>query len=59
MIRDAPFEPWTLPLNVPAPSGGEYLLTYRAIANRLWRPQDYELIRPTNLMCAASLLFLA
>ncbi len=49
MIRDAPFEPWTRPLNVPAPSGGEYLLTHRAIANRLWRPQDYELIPADEL----------
>ena len=49
VIRDAPFEPWTRPLNVPAPSGGEYLLTHRAIANRLWRPQDYELIPADEL----------
>jgi pimeloyl-ACP methyl ester carboxylesterase len=49
LIRDAPFEPWTRPLNVPAPSGGEYLLTHRAIANRLWRPQDYELIPADEL----------
>ena len=44
VIRDAPFEPWVHPLHVPAPSGGEYLLTHRAIANRLCRPQDYDLI---------------
>src|SRR4030095_14132201 len=44
VIRDAPFEPWIRPLHVPAPSGGEYLLTHRTIANRLWRPQDYDLI---------------
>ena len=49
VIRDAPFEPWTRPLNVPAPNGGEYLLTHRAIANRLWRPQDYELIPADEL----------
>ena len=49
VIRDAPFDPWTRPLNVPAPSGGEYLLTHRAIANRLWRPQDYELIPADEL----------
>ena len=49
VIRDAPFEPWTRPLNFPAPSGGEYLLTHRAIANRLWRPQDYELIPADEL----------
>ena len=49
VIRDAPFEPWTRPLNVPAPNGGEYVLTHRAIANRLWRPQDYELIPADEL----------
>ena len=49
VIRDAPLEAWTRPLNVPAPSGGEYLLTHRAIANRLWRPQDYELIPADEL----------
>ena len=49
VIRNAPFEPWTHPLNIPAPSGGEYLLTHRAIANRLWRPQDYELIPADEL----------
>src|SRR5512132_3155392 len=49
VIRDAPFEPWTRPLNVPAPSGGEYLLTHRPVANRLWRPQDYELIPADEL----------
>ena len=49
VIRDAPFEPWTRPLNIPAPSGGEYVLTHRAIANRLWRPQDYDLIPADEL----------
>ena len=49
VIRDAPFEPWTHSLKVPAPGGGEYSLTYRAIANRLWRPQDYELIPADEL----------
>ena len=49
VIRDAHLDPWTRPLNVPAPSGGEYLLTHRAIANRLWRPQDYELIPADEL----------
>ena len=49
VIRWTPFEPWTRALNVPAPSGGEYVLTHRAIANRLWRPQDYELIPADEL----------
>ena len=49
VIRDTHLDPWTRPLNVPAPNGGEYLLTHRAIANRLWRPQDYELIPADEL----------
>jgi pimeloyl-ACP methyl ester carboxylesterase len=47
VIREAYLDPWTRPLHVPAPNGGEYLLTHRAIANRLWRPQEYDLI-PAN-----------
>jgi pimeloyl-ACP methyl ester carboxylesterase len=47
--RAAHLDPWTRPLPVPAPNGGEYRLTNRAIANRLWRPQDYELIPADEL----------
>ena len=47
--RDAHLDPWTRPLHVPAPNGGEYLLTNRANANRLWQPQDYELIPADEL----------
>ena len=47
--RDAHLDPWTRPLHVPAPDGGEYLVTYRAIANRLWRPQDYDLVPADEL----------
>src|SRR4029453_12188961 len=49
VIRDAHLDAWTRPLHVPAPNRGEYLLTYRSIANRLWRPQDYELIPADEL----------
>ena len=49
VIRDAHLDPWTRPLHVPAPNGGEYLLTHRAIANRLWRPQDFDLIPADEL----------
>src|SRR4030095_8649720 len=42
VIHDAHLDPWTNPLQVPAPNGGQYLLTHRAIANRLWQTQDYE-----------------
>jgi pimeloyl-ACP methyl ester carboxylesterase len=47
--RDAHLDPWTRPLHVPAPNGGEYLLTNRANANRLWQPRDYELIPADGL----------
>ena len=47
--RDAHLDPWTRPLHLPAPNGSQYLLINRAIANRLWRPQDYELIPADEL----------
>src|SRR5512140_1895874 len=49
VIHNAHLDPWTRPLHIPAPNGGQYLLTNRAIANRLWRPQDYELIPADEL----------
>jgi pimeloyl-ACP methyl ester carboxylesterase len=49
VIHDAHLDPWTRPSHIPAPNGGQYLLTHRAIANRLWRPQDYELIPADEL----------
>src|SRR4030095_6217663 len=49
VIHDAHLDPWTHPLPLPAPNGGQYLLTHRAIANRLWRPQDNELIPADEL----------
>ena len=48
VIRDAHLDPWTRPLHVPAPNG-ELLLGHRAIADRLWRPQDYDLIPADEL----------
>jgi len=47
--RDAHLDPWIRPLHVRVPNGSQYLLTNRAIANRLWRPQDYELIPADEL----------
>jgi pimeloyl-ACP methyl ester carboxylesterase len=44
VIRDAHLDPWTHPLHLPAPDGGEYVLSQRPPANRLWRPQDFDLI---------------
>ena len=46
VIRDSHLNPWTHSLRVPGP-GGEYLLTHRPHANRLWKPEDYDLI-PTD-----------
>ncbi|MFZ0708669.1 MAG: alpha/beta fold hydrolase, partial [Terrimicrobiaceae bacterium] len=34
---------------MPAPGGGEYVLTQRPAANRLWKPQDFELIPADEL----------
>ena len=48
VIRDSHLDPWTHPLRVPGP-GGEYVLTYRPHANRLWKPQDYDLIPADEL----------
>jgi len=48
VIRDAHLDPWTRPLQVPAPNG-EDSLGYRAVADRLWRPQDYNLIPADEL----------
>ena len=49
IIRDAHLDPWTRPLHVPAPDGGEYVLTQRPAANRLWKPQDFDLIPADEL----------
>jgi triacylglycerol esterase/lipase EstA (alpha/beta hydrolase family) len=49
VIRDAHIDPWTHPFHVPAPDRGEYVLTQRANANRLWRPQDFDLIPADEL----------
>ncbi len=49
VIRDALLHPWTYPLHVPAPDGGEYVLSQRPAANRLWKPQDFDLIPADEL----------
>ena len=49
VIRDARLDPWTHPLHLPAPDGGEYVLTQRPAANRLWRPQYFDLIPADEL----------
>src|SRR4030095_415861 len=49
IIRDAHLDPWTRPLHVPAPDCGEYVLTQRPAANRLWKPQQFDLIPADEL----------
>jgi pimeloyl-ACP methyl ester carboxylesterase len=48
VIREAHLDPWTHPLKVPAPKG-EYSLGHRANADRLWRPEHYDLIPADEL----------
>src|SRR5439155_81599 len=49
VIRDARLDPWTHPLRVPAPGGGEYVLTHHPHANRLWKPHEFDLIPADEL----------
>jgi pimeloyl-ACP methyl ester carboxylesterase len=49
VVRDAHLDPWMHPLHLPAPNGGEYFLTQRPPANRLWKPQDFDLIPADEL----------
>jgi pimeloyl-ACP methyl ester carboxylesterase len=49
VIRDAHLNPWTHPLHVPAPDRGEYVLTERPNANRLWKPRYFDLIPADEL----------
>jgi triacylglycerol esterase/lipase EstA (alpha/beta hydrolase family) len=48
VIRDSHLDPWTRPLRVPGPSG-EYVLTHRPHPNRLWKPQEFDLIPADEL----------
>ncbi len=49
VLRDAPLDPWTHKLNVPAPDGSKYFVVHRPFANRLWKPQDFELVPADEL----------
>ena len=49
VMRDAPLDPWTHQLKVPAPDGGDYFVAHRPSANRLWRPHDFDLIPADEL----------
>src|SRR5215471_4396984 len=47
--RDAHLDPWARPLQIPVPNGVEYWLSKRLPANRLWKPQDFDLIPADEL----------
>ncbi|HEU0273230.1 MAG TPA: alpha/beta fold hydrolase [Candidatus Udaeobacter sp.] len=49
VIRDAHLDPWTHSLHVPTPNDTEYILTQRPSANRLWKPQYFDLIPADEL----------
>src|SRR5262249_10575267 len=46
---DAHLDLWTHPLHVPAPDSGGYVLTEPPSVNRLWKPQDFDLIPADEL----------
>ena len=48
IIRDSHLDPWTHPLHVPAPGGGE-LFSPSVTANGLWKPQEFDLIPADEL----------
>lgn len=49
VIRNAHLDPWTHPLGVPAPDGGEYVLSQRSNGNPRWKPQEFDLIPADEL----------
>src|SRR5438105_1790639 len=44
VILDANLDPWTHPMRVPVAGGADYLLTNRPHPNRLWKPEEFNLI---------------
>ena len=55
-LRDAHLDPWTKPLRIPAPAGGEYLLAYNPPPHPLWKPQEFELIPADELQLHGRLI---
>jgi len=49
VIHDARLDPWSHSLHVPAPQGGDYLLTNRPLPYAPWRAQDFEFIPADEL----------
>jgi pimeloyl-ACP methyl ester carboxylesterase len=41
-LQKAKLDPWTQPLHVPAPDGGEYILTHRHDPRPEWNPALYD-----------------
>lgn len=41
-IHHGKFDPWTQPLRVPSPEGGEYVLTRKPDPRKAWNPALYE-----------------
>ena len=50
VIRSAQLDPWSQPVHVPAPDGGEYVLRQSRNADPLWRPEYYDLIPADELV---------
>jgi len=49
VIRNARLDPWTRSFRVPAPGGGQYVLTKAPTSSSLWKPEHYELIPADEL----------
>ncbi len=50
-IHDAKLDPWTQPLRVPAPGGGEFTLTHRPDPRPQWNPALYEFMPADRFEC--------
>ncbi|MBC8011044.1 MAG: alpha/beta hydrolase, partial [Burkholderiales bacterium] len=47
VIRERKIDPWTEPLRVPTPDGGEFALTHRPDSRKNWNPALYD-FTPTD-----------
>ncbi len=53
-IRDADLNPWAQPLRVPAPDGGEYILTHRPDPRPHNHPSLYDFIPADQIECGGA-----
>ncbi len=53
-IRTANLDPWTQPLRVPAPGGGEYVLTHRPDPRPQNHPSLYDFIPADEIECSGA-----